>query len=228
MKKQKDISILIRQLKIRIYLTMSSPISGVMLILLRLILRALDVEVPPRPSDLQVHSVVCLRTNLQTRVFSHLQNEFWQSKETAIKFYINNVRKRIKISRHSLMPNHKKTNQPIWRTFLLQTLLFLRCWSTRIIKCCIWLANRWDWRFHVFYRAWNILTKNMKKAYSSIWSMLLATTARTSCYGILSCSYRLGKEERSAKKQVMNNTCINICWLLQTVSWPKHKEWFKM
>jgi hypothetical protein len=37
--------------------------------LLRLILRALEVEVPPRPSDLQVHMIVCSITELLTKIF---------------------------------------------------------------------------------------------------------------------------------------------------------------
>jgi hypothetical protein len=37
--------------------------------LLRLILRALEVEGPSRPSDLQVHMMVCSITDLLTEVF---------------------------------------------------------------------------------------------------------------------------------------------------------------
>ena len=44
--------------------------------LLRLILRALEVEVPSRPSDLQVHMIMCSITELLTKIFHTYEKRF--------------------------------------------------------------------------------------------------------------------------------------------------------
>lgn len=147
---------------------MSSPISGVMLMLLLLILRVLDVEVPPRPSDLQACNGLFKNGFANQSIFHIYDRSFTIEKEKwqKMNFWPLTKLDNVKFNRHLINSlSHKKhTYSSLW-SYLQQTMH--SNWINQILYLISHIGETGGFTFALELET---LKKSWKKiAYSFIW-----------------------------------------------------------